>query len=136
MSPARMAYRPVVGYDQAHLRIKKDRGRPSWYACVSCGQQAEEWAYMGGCPNELIEEHKRYSLDQSRYKPMCIVCHRRHDRAAADGRSSDVCPRGHSWAENTGVRVKRAPGVGLRFCKACHRENASAYRARIKAVAK
>lgn len=130
MSPARQDYRSEVGYEQAHLRLKNDRGRPAWYACVACGKQAAEWAYTGGCPNELTEGHRRYSLDQTRYRPMCITCHRRHDRAQSDGRSVDVCPRGHSWAENTGLRVKRVRGVGLRFCKACHRENAAAYRKR------
>lgn len=132
MSPARLAYRPIVGYEQAHLRLKNDRGRASEYSCTSCGQQAREWAYMGGCPNEITDGRSVYSLDQSRYEPMCIVCHRRHDRAASDGRPVEVCPRGHSWADNTGIRKKRSHGVGLRFCKACHRENITAYRARVK----
>lgn len=132
MSPARHDYQPVVGYEQAHLRLKTDRGRPSNYACTSCGELAREWAYMGGCPNELTEGRSLYTLDQSRYEPMCIPCHRRHDRAAADGRSVEVCPRGHLWAENEGIRIKRAPSTGLRFCKACNRENTAAYRARLK----
>lgn len=125
MCPARMQYEEVVSYSQAHLRLKTDRGRADQYECVTCGGNAREWAYMGGCPNELRDRvGKPYSLDQSKYEPMCVSCHRRHDRALADGRSVNECPRGHEWnEENTGVRRKRGPGVGLRFCRACHREN-------------
>jgi hypothetical protein len=127
----RHEYLPAVTYSQAHLRLKTDRGRADNYSCVRCQGQAQEWAYMGGCPNELIGLEKKYSLDQSRYDPMCVPCHRRHDRALADGRSTNVCPRGHEWnTANTGLRKKRGPGVGLRFCKACHRENSRAYHLR------
>jgi hypothetical protein len=101
------------------------------YQCSSCGKQAQEWAYTGGCPAELIDLGKRYSTDQSRYTPMCVSCHRRHDRALADGRSINLCPRGHEWNnENTGIRKSRAASTGLRFCKACHRENSRTRRAR------
>lgn len=128
MSPARLAYRPLVTYSQAHLRLKTDRGRPTQHACIGCGEPAQEWAYMGGDPDELTERGLRYSLDQDRYEPMCHVCHTRHDRAMADGRSVDVCPRGHLWSENTGIRVKRGPRTGLRFCRACNRENVREWR--------
>ena len=132
MSPARRQYRPVVSYAQAHLRLKTDRGRPTNFRCVRCGERAREWAYMGGDPHELSEDERRYSLDQSRYEPMCLPCHRRHDRALADGRSTEVCPRGHLWSENTGLRFKRAKNTGLRFCRACQRENTRAWRLRKK----
>lgn len=136
MAPTRQAYRENVSYSQAHLRLKKDRGRPDGFACSQCGDRAREWAYMGGDPEELSEHGRRYSLDQSRYSPLCVSCHRRHDRALADGRSTDVCPRGHVWTpENTGVRIKRSRSVGLRFCKACHRENSREYRSRRSAAA-
>jgi len=130
MSPTRLDYRPVVSYSQAHLRMKKDRGRPSRFACVSCGDTAREWAYMGGDPDEFNDSPtgRAYSLDQSLYEPMCMPCHRRHDRALADGRSIDVCPKGHRWSENEGLRVKRSRGTGLRFCRACHREGSERWR--------
>lgn len=133
MSPRRLEYRPDVSYAQAHLRLKIDRGRPREYECVSCGAQAREWAYMGGCPDERTERGRKYSVDQSRYAPMCVSCHRRQDRASVDGRTVEYCPRGHEWTyENTGIRVKRAASSGFRFCRACHRENTRAYRARIR----
>lgn len=130
--PARHSYLPLVSYSQAHLRLKTDRGRADGHACIQCGHQAFDWAYMGGCPNELVDDRARtYSLDQLRYSPMCKPCHLRHDRALADGRSVEVCPRGHEWTvENTGLRKKRSSGVGLRFCKACHRENSREYHQR------
>lgn len=123
-------YREAVSYSQAHLRLKTDRGRPDRYACTACGSQAREWAYTGGDPDELTDgTGRRYSLDQDRYEPMCFKCHRRLDRAISDGRSIDVCPSGHQWTpENTGIRMIRAHGVGLRFCRACHRENARRWR--------
>lgn len=128
--PNRAEYTDVVSYSQAHLRLKNDRGRPDGHTCLSCGQQANEWAYMGGCPNELVEHGKRYSTDQSRYEPLCFVCHRRQDRALADGRSIDVCPQGHLWdAENTGYRRNRSPQSGIRYCRACQRENTRRWRA-------
>lgn len=132
MSPRRADYMEVVSYSQAHLRLKNDRGRPDNHMCALCGAQAREWAYMGDCPNQLIDERGiPYSLDQARYEPMCFICHRRHDRALADGRDMSVCPRGHEWNnENTGIRVKRTAGAGIRYCKACHRENTRRWRER------
>lgn len=132
MSPVRLQYRPSVSYSQAHLRLKRDRGLPSAFACSACGAQAREWAYTGGDPDELAERGSRYSLDQGLYRPMCCACHRRQDRALADGRAVDVCPNGHLWTpENTGVRVKRGPSTGLRFCRACNRENTRRWREQI-----
>lgn len=118
-----------VSYSQAHLRLKVDRGVAALYDCIMCGGSAAEWAYMGGDPNESIDDiGRKYSLDQSLYEPMCVTCHRRHDRAVADGRSIDFCPKGHPWSENEGVRVKRASRTGLRFCRACNREHARRWR--------
>jgi len=122
-------YREVVSYSQAHLRLKTDRGRADRYACA-CGSRAREWAYTGGDPDELTDgAGRRYSLDQDRYEPMCVPCHRRLDRALADGRSLEVCPSGHQWTpENTGIRIRRARSTGLRYCRACHRETARQWR--------
>lgn len=121
--------RSTVSYSQAHLRLKLDRGRPSLFACISCGEGAHEWSYMGGDANELTNSRgMAYSLNQDLYEPMCVACHRRQDRALADGRLLDVCPSGHPWKENTGIRIKRTKYTGLRFCKACNRANTRRYR--------
>lgn len=122
----------TVSYEQAHLRLKVDRGRPDSMACVNCGDTARHWAYLGGDADELRSpEGRLYSLDQDRYAPMCVPCHFRKDRADADGRPVDVCPRGHEWNEaNTGIRRKRSPSTGLRFCRACNRQHTAEYRRR------
>lgn len=133
--PARLDYLPIVSYEQAHLRLKTDRERASDHLCSECGGAGQEWAYMGGCPRELHQDGKAYSLDQTRYEPMCVRCHRRHDAAVRDSRTVNVCPRGHDWAENEGTRVKRTRGTGVRYCSACHRENSAAYRARRRRAA-
>lgn len=117
-----------VSYSQAHLRLKVDRGPASRFICRECSGPAAEWAYMGGDPDEFEWDGKKYSVDQSRYEPMCVRCHRRHDRALADGRSIDVCPQGHPWSEHEGLRVKRGARTGLRFCRACNRENTRRWR--------
>lgn len=128
--------RQFVSYEQAHLRLKVWRGRPDSMLCVKCGETARHWAYMGGDPEELTcPKGRRYSLDLDRYEPMCVPCHFRKDRADADGRDEETCPKGHLWAENEGIRRKRSVGSGLRFCKACNRESAARWRARKNASA-
>lgn len=120
----------VVTYSQAHLRLKVDRGRAADYPCLTCAKPAREWAYLGGDPLELTDPKSGcvYSLDQSRYAAMCRNCHKRRDRALADGRSVDVCPRGHRWAENEIVRpVRQVRSGGARYCRTCHREETIRY---------
>lgn len=129
--------RAVVSYEQAHLRLKLWRGRPDSMLCIKCSETARHWAYMGGDPKELLRDRKgrAYSLDLDRYEPMCVPCHLRKDRADADGRSEDVCPRGHAWAENESIRIKRTRTTGLRFCLSCNRENSARYHERVRRAA-
>jgi hypothetical protein len=72
---------PVVGYGAAHDRLRNDRGAASLHRCAGCGSPADEWAYRGGDPDELLNERigRPYSLDQDRYSPLCRPCHRRRD---------------------------------------------------------
>jgi len=58
--------------EAVHLRLRRERGRASEYACVDCGEAAEEWSF---------DEPSGYSVDLSRYAPRCIRCHREHDLA-------------------------------------------------------
>ncbi len=64
-------------YHAAHGRLYRARGKASSHQCVACGKQANEWAYQHNDPNELISKHesRAYSLDLSRYEPMCHACH-------------------------------------------------------------
>jgi hypothetical protein len=82
-------------YAGIHKRIFYDKGKATGYACVDCGERAQEWSYDGGCPNELyvvlIKRPVAYSVDQSRYSPRCLKCHRSRDESldrlrGADGR--------------------------------------------------
>lgn len=71
------------GYDAVHRRLSREIGPARSFDCVNCGLPAHEWAYMGGCPDEEVQDvaghHLRFSADQSRYRPMCRGCHRKQD---------------------------------------------------------
>lgn len=71
------------GYDCVHRRLKREVGEAKIFQCVGCGGMAEEWVYMGGCPEEQVQSTRgsllRFSADQSRYSPMCRKCHRPED---------------------------------------------------------
>ncbi len=68
------------GYDAVHRRLTREIGPARSFDCAECGDPAQEWAYMGGCPNEQVQDvaghHLRFSADQSRYIPLCRKCHR------------------------------------------------------------
>jgi hypothetical protein len=72
-------------YAATHSRIRTARGRAADHGCVCCGQPAEEWCYVGGCPEEKQEEQRSgyvlsYCLHPSCYTPRCVRHHTAHDR--------------------------------------------------------
>lgn len=74
----------LVGYNALHSRVKRDRGLPALHQCVGCGNRAEEWSYDHSDPNEIISDETGsvgfpYSLDEQRYEPRCVACHRAYD---------------------------------------------------------
>ena len=73
----------VVGYDAAHGRVRRARGKASDYACVDCGGAAAQWSYDHTDPAERTEDLRgyltAYSLDQERYVPRCVPCHKVFD---------------------------------------------------------
>ena len=77
----RVGRKEVVGYANAHWRVKSERGKASEHACVDCATPAQEWSYDHQDPDELTEDHPRtgepmaYSLDSSLYSPRCRSCH-------------------------------------------------------------
>lgn len=81
------------GYDGAHKRLHRERGKASAHSCVDCGNRAQEWSYDGGCPNELYEVIVKmpvaYSTDQSRYSPRCLKCHRGRDESLNRARGAN-----------------------------------------------
>lgn len=63
-------------YRSAHTWVAKDRGKAAGYDCAHCDGQAKQWAYDHGDPAELLSsEGYPYSLDTSRYIPLCLPCH-------------------------------------------------------------
>lgn len=77
--PEHASWSERPGYDAAHLRVRKARGRAAEMVCA-CGGQAAHWAYTHDDPDELIDPRGRaYSGDVARYVAMCVPCHKRFD---------------------------------------------------------
>lgn len=71
------------GWDAAHKRVHRVRGKAAERSCVDCGGRADEWSYDNADPRELVEKKHgmAYSLDPNHYEPRCVKCHRRFDAA-------------------------------------------------------
>lgn len=71
------------GYMASHMRVKRSRGLASQHACIGCGKQAKDWAYMGGCPDELVSDNAGHLCTHcphpEHYEPRCRSCHSLHD---------------------------------------------------------
>lgn len=113
-------------YAAMHLRLNRDRGPASDFACAHCGGAAADWAYDHCDPEELMgfarpgKAAVPYSADQAHYVPLCRSCHYRLDHQL-----SRTCIRGHAWtAENTYVDPQ-----GWRHCRECIRLRKAARRA-------
>lgn len=68
-----------IGVAQAHARVVQARGRADSYPCQHCDGEAREWAYDHQDPDEVPSSEGPYSLDVSRYMPLCVRCHRQFD---------------------------------------------------------
>jgi len=69
-----------ASYAAVHRRVQVRFGPATKYSCVDCGRPAQEWSYIGGCPNEQTSlAGFPYSTDVERYSARCIRDHRRHD---------------------------------------------------------
>lgn len=83
-------------YGAVHVRLRKERRSATLYACVDCGESAEEWAYDHDDPAELVEIRRgrgvRYSADLTHYRPMCKPCHSRFDVRDAELRTPCMGP--------------------------------------------
>jgi hypothetical protein len=74
-------------YGGAHHRCRAIWGRVQQYACVECGDPAEEWAYDGTDQSELhdtkhdwqLRSYLPYSRFPEFYMPMCKRCHKKSD---------------------------------------------------------
>jgi hypothetical protein len=86
------ARREVLSYENAHSRLRRDRGPASAHSCVDCGGAAQDWSYDHADPNERQSADGPYSQSQDHYQPRCRKCHYLLDheaRPAPDARPWD-----------------------------------------------
>ncbi len=81
-------------YDVWHHRVKKARGSASGYACVDCGQPAQEWSTV----NPASKDVRNYDS-----QPRCRKCHRSYDGGTA--------AKGHPRAKLTSRESKAVCGA-------------------------
>ena len=95
---ARQAASP--SYDVWHKRVKTARGPASGYACVDCGESAEDWSTVNPSSGDV----------QCRFQPRCRKCHRYHDGAAGEGNPRAKLTSGKVRK----LRARRAAGLTYR----------------------
>jgi len=71
-------------YAAVRYRLRQRFGPATGRGCALCTATAMVWAYDGNDPAALIDVARgRYSLDLSRYRPLCRSCQRRASTAGA-----------------------------------------------------
>jgi hypothetical protein len=70
----------VVGYSAVHERLRTRRGPARAHRCVDCGGPAAQWS-LNHDGASLRASEGPYSMDESRYVPRCVPCHKRYDLA-------------------------------------------------------
>jgi hypothetical protein len=87
-------------YDVWHKRVKKARGPASGYACVDCGDPAQDWSTVNPSSGGV----------RVRFQPRCGKCHRRYDGAVGAGN-----PRAKLTDDKVRkLRARRANGLTYR----------------------
>jgi hypothetical protein len=94
---ARQAASP--SYDVWHKRVRQARGPASGYACVDCGEPAQDWSTVDPSSGDV----------QGRFQPRCRTCHRRYDGAAGAGN-----PRA-KLTDDTVRKLRARRGDGLTY---------------------
>lgn len=74
----------VVGYQAAHVRIRRVRGRAANHECVDCGGKSRDWSLRANVENTMCDESGKYggtyySLDVYDYDARCGNCHKAYD---------------------------------------------------------
>lgn len=113
-------------YANAHRALRETYGPASEHVC-SCGDRAEQWAYLGSAPDEqwgwLIrwQGHSEtrlasFSLDAAYYEPMCKRCHQRYDHKTASRRraAAGVKPDGSGFVDPNDPRNWQEPEISSR----------------------
>lgn len=99
----RTGSRTVNTYVGVHAHLRDNRGPASAHKCVTCGERARDWSYLGGDPGERRDPVTGclFSLDYDRYVPRCRPCHR-----AMDG----VGSKRLTAAQVADIRARHVPG--------------------------
>ena len=66
---------PHPSYDVWHRRVTKARGPATGYACIDCGNPAQDWSTANPSSDDI----------QVRFQPRCRRCHRHYDGAVGEG---------------------------------------------------
>lgn len=103
----------VIRYSGVHAALRRTRGKASEYWCDSCDKRATQWAYIYDEHDEhhRQEDGRTFSLDLSRYLPMCHACHR-----AYDARRITHCPRGHAYTADNLMPTRSSRVCRERVC--------------------
>lgn len=74
--PDHFNWRATITYSGMHGRLRRTRGPADLKLCADCGATASDWSYIGGDPDELVNDFGfPFSLDPQRYVPRCKPCH-------------------------------------------------------------
>jgi hypothetical protein len=95
---ARQAANP--SYDVWHHRVTQARGPASGYACVGCGNPAQDWSTVNPSSDDI----------QARFQPRCRRCHRCYDGAIGEGNPRAKLTSGQVRQ----LRARRADGLTYR----------------------
>jgi hypothetical protein len=81
----------AAGYLGVHHRLRKVRGYAGEHPCQHCEDRADQWAYDHTDRDERQDPRRGpYSLDLTRYIPLCISCHKKFDLAWRNGPERDL----------------------------------------------
>jgi len=79
-----------VSYWGMHSRLKMNKGSASDHACIDCGSQANDWTWVGTCPDTFYGTAKSgrpslnpYCLHFEHYEPRCTACHMLFDKVSS-----------------------------------------------------
>jgi hypothetical protein len=103
-----------ITYATAHKRVHKARGRAKDHTCAECPKVAAHWSYDHSDPNEA-RDHRgmAYSADISRYRPLCISCHKKFDMRRFPSRKMTAEQRrarkAELWIANRGTDARWWP---------------------------
>lgn len=64
-----------MSYRAAHQKVSRKRGKAVTHACVSCHEQAQEWAFCGDADRAERSEYGLFSMNELDYRPLCRRCH-------------------------------------------------------------